>query len=130
MWSTFTQHVPVKRHPDVVRHRKNISKDLLLPVGGKNTARLVVASKVMDTALDENEPELGILILKHVTTPESKQDIVHPGTFTKSHIIVFQRDAWSDRTDWSQQDITTLDIQITLKKSELKWKCIQCSGTS
>ena len=41
---------------------------LLLPVGGKYSLGLVVASKPVDPALNENQAELGILVLqRHIS---------------------------------------------------------------
>lgn len=36
---------------------------LVLPVGGKDTDGAVVAGKTVDTGLDENQAELGVLVL-------------------------------------------------------------------
>lgn len=36
---------------------------LVLPGGGKDTDGLVIASQAVDTGLDENEAELGVLVL-------------------------------------------------------------------
>ena len=46
--------------------------DLLLPVGGKDALCLVVAGKTVDTALDENETEFGVLVLRSIDRRQAR----------------------------------------------------------
>ena len=42
---------------------RKMKTNVLLPVGGQDSLGLVVPGQPVDPALDENQPELGILIL-------------------------------------------------------------------
>ena len=60
--SASTSHCPLLHHP-TLRNNGAGGGRLVLPGGGQDANGLVVAGKTVDTRLDENETELGVLVL-------------------------------------------------------------------